>query len=70
MKIGMETLQGLRYKITFWAIIHIVTNLSIQNIQKPESTFKKKGKSFANIYIRGLVANDNQADLAKKIIAN
>ncbi len=65
MRTGLETVQGLRYKLRMMGIpLKTPTyiygdNMSvINNTSKPESTLKKKANSVCYHYIREAVAAD------------
>ena len=65
MKIGMESLRGLRYKLRKMGVSIIGPSLMygdnmsiIHNTQRPESTLKKKSNSIAYHAVRESVAMD------------
>ena len=86
MKIGMESLRGLQYKLRMMGVpidgplLIYGDNMSvIHNIQRPESTLKKKNNLIAYHAVQESVAmgesltgnvgtNDNPADLATKVL--
>jgi ABC-type thiamine transport system ATPase subunit len=86
MKHGMETMRGLRYKLRMMGVplsgpsYLYGDNMSvIHNMQRPESTLKKKSNSICYHTVRESVAMgesltghlasmDNPADIATKIL--
>ena len=88
IKVGMEMLRGLHYKLCMMGVAisgptYIYgDNMSvIHNMQRPESTLRKKSNAICYHAVRESVAMgesltghirtaDNPADLATKVIAN